>query len=409
MVNQDMDDLEGRIRDALRDPRRELAAWPDPMWRIRRAARRQRAQLLVVTTALAGGTSAIVVAAALILPAPSTKQPGVSVPACPMGTAYGGVHGRVHDHGRTVSRLSRPGALAVGPHGQLYVADDRLNEILQALPDGRFLVVAGNGKRGYSGYGGPATAASLNDPGGMTVARNGTIYFADTGNNRVRAVYPTGRIATIAGNGRYGAWVAGGTRALSAGLGGPADVTFSPGGCLYIADQATSEILRLDAAGRLVHVAGTPGAAGVEGIGGPAVRASADGPSALAFDHAGELYVAGSNTKTLLMIGARGRMRLPIGLTGFYPRGPGGLVTEPDGVVTMNGQLIQRITGRVLRTLHNLARAHLPGVRNFLPNGIAVSANGTIYLDTYAGNGYSTKTALIAIEPNGHLRVLWRS
>src|SRR5262245_59440019 len=89
---------------------------------------------------------------------------------------------------RVVTHLERPGALAAGPGGQLYLSDDGLNEILRVLPGGRFQVIAGNGKAGFSGDGGPAASASLNDPGGIAVARSGRLYFADTGNNRIRAV-----------------------------------------------------------------------------------------------------------------------------------------------------------------------------------------------------------------------------
>lgn len=405
-----MGDLEGRIRQALRDPRRELPAWRDPMRHIRRAARRQRARLAVLITVIAGTAVAVIVAAAATLPSSSRKPPPiVSAPTCP-GRTSAAAQTRGNDRGPIINRLVRPGALAVGPDGQLYVADDGLNQILQALPGGRFKVIAGDGKRGYSGDGGPAVSASLNDPGGMTVASNGTIYFADTGNNRVRSVLVPGQITTIAGNGRYGAWAAGGTPALTTSLGGPADVAFSPGGCLYIADEGTSEILRLDAAARLVHVAGIRGDAGLLGSGRPATRASVDGPSGLAFSRAGALYIAGFNTKTLLMITAGGRMRLPIGLTSFNPRGPGGLVTEPGGgVLAMNNQLVQRITSRGLHTLLDLSHTHPAGISGFLPNGIAAAPNGAIYLDTYAGNGFATATALVEIEPNGHLRVLWHS
>jgi hypothetical protein len=407
-VAQDVSGLEDRIRQTLHDPRRELPAWPDPMRRVRRAARRQRGRLALVSTGLAGAAAVIV---AVALPTSAGKpQRIVSAPACPALTAGLAPPAPGRDQGRIINRLVRPGALAVGPRGQLYIADDGLDQILQALPGGRFKVVAGNGTRGYSGDGGPAYRASLNDPGGVAVTGNGTIYFADTGNNRVRAVSASGRITTIAGNGRYGNWIGGGTPALKTGLGDPAAVAVSPGGCLYIADEGNSEILRLDAAGRLVHVAGVPGAGGVTGNGRPAARSTVDGPNGLAFDRAGNLYIAGFDTKALLMIAAGGRMRLPNGLTGFYPRGPGGLVTGPDGgVIAMNGQLVQRISGRGPRTILDFSRAHPAGISGFLPNGIAAAADGAIYLDTQAGNGYSTKTALIEIEPNGRQRVLWQS
>ncbi len=82
----------------------------------------------------------------------------------------------------------RPEALALAPGGDLYIADDIRNQVLERLPDGRFRVVAGNGTTGYSGDGGPATEAEIDDPGGMAVSSDGTLYFADSGNDRVRAV-----------------------------------------------------------------------------------------------------------------------------------------------------------------------------------------------------------------------------
>lgn len=107
-----------------------------------------------------------------------------------------------------------------------------LNEILQVLPGGRFAVIAGNGKADFSGDGGPAARASLNDPGGIAVARSGTLYFAEMGNNRIRAVSASGTIITVAGTGRWGGWVASGTPARRASLGDPSDVTLGPGGVL---------------------------------------------------------------------------------------------------------------------------------------------------------------------------------
>jgi len=317
--------------------------------------------------------------------------------------------GRSIPLGRAVSGLRQPSALAVGPDGQLYVADDGRNQVLQLVRGGKFRVVAGNGKRGFSGDGGRADAASLNDPGGLAVTRSGTLYIADTGNNRIRAVSPSGIISTVAGDRRRrGAWVTSGTPGPAASLLSPSDVAIGPRGALYIADTGYSEILKLAASGRLIRVAGTRRFAGVWGIGRPAAEASADGPDGLAFDRAGNLYIAGFNTKTLLEITSGGIMRLPDGKDGFYPRGPGGLAPAPNGsVLAMNGQQIDKITSRGLRILYTLP-AHPPiGINGFAPDGIAVAANGTIYLDTYRGNGFAGKTALIAIEPTGKVRVIW--
>lgn len=407
-MDQHTSELEDRIRRALRDPRRDLPAWPDPMRRVRRSARHQRARLALVTAALAGATALIVLVAAGWLHATVRRPQHVTAGLmCPPAAAPGPAPGQ--RSAATGTRLARPGALAVGPRGQVYVADDGLNQILQVLPGGQFKVIAGNGRRGYSGDGGPAIAAALNFPGGMAVTRGGTIYFADTGNNRVRAIWPSGTITTVAGTGQFGAWTAGGSAARYTSLAGPAAVAVSPGGCLYIADEGNSEILRLGRSGRLARVAGTRGAGGVTGIGRLAANASADGPDGLAFDRAGDLYIAGRNTKKLLMITAGGRMRLPIGQTGFYPHGMGGLAAGPAGVIAMNGQRVQEITHRGLRTLLDFSHDRPAGIRGFLPNGIAMGPGGVIYLDTYAGNGYSAKTALIAVRPGGQVRVLWQS
>jgi sugar lactone lactonase YvrE len=404
------ENLENRIRQALTDPCRELPAWPDPMRRVRRSARRQRARLAGGSAVLAGVVAVVVAVAAVSLPRSARPRPGSAAPGCPGIVADAAAVLPQELGGRIVTHLVQPGALAVGPAGQLYVADSGRNEILQALPGGRFQVIAGDGKAGFSGDGGPATTAAIDDPGGMTVTRTGTIYFADTGNNRIRAISPSGIISTVAGDGRYGGWAAGGTPAGRTALASPADVAIGPDGCLYIADEGNSEIFRLDAAGRLVRVAGTPGAEGVAGIGGRAVDASPDGPDGLAFDQAGNLYVAGFTTKNLLMITASGRMLLPVGQAGFYPHGPGGLVYLPgQGVIGMNEQTVQRITAHGLHTMFNLAGDRVHGVGAFLPDGIAVAATGTIYADTFAGNGYASRTALIAIRPGGHISVLWKS
>jgi len=311
---------------------------------------------------------------------------------------------------RVVTSLERPGSLAVGPGGQLYIADDARNQILMALPGGGFRVVAGNGKAGFSGDGGPATLAALNDPGGMAVTRSGTLYVADTGNNRIRAISPSGIISTVAGNGRYGNWVTSGTPALRASLGGPADVAFAPDGALYIADAGVSEILELTPAGRLLVVAGIPTEAGLPTAGLQATQTPADGPDGLAFDRAGNLYVAGENTKALFMISPGGRVSLPIGSDGFYPRGNGGLVTAPDGtVLAMNAQQVERITPHGAQVLYNLPAYQHLGVTGFLPDGIAVAPDRDIFLDTWYGNGWADKTALIEIRTTGTASVIWEN
>ncbi|HTW07436.1 MAG TPA: hypothetical protein VME46_08000 [Acidimicrobiales bacterium] len=99
-----------------------------------------------------------------------------------------------------------PQALATGPDGCLYIVDTGRDEVLQRLPDGGFVVVAGDGKRGFSGYGGPAVDARLTLDGdsGIAIGANGTVYIAGSGNDRARGVLPNGTIETVAGGGQVG-------------------------------------------------------------------------------------------------------------------------------------------------------------------------------------------------------------
>ena len=95
-------------------------------------------------------------------------------------------------------------------------------------------MVAGNGKRGLSGDGGPALTAELNYPGGIAFGGDGDLYIVDEANHRVRRVAPDGAITTVVGAaGRWEAPVANGTPALRARLLSPEDVTFGPGGALH--------------------------------------------------------------------------------------------------------------------------------------------------------------------------------
>ncbi|HET6873642.1 MAG TPA: hypothetical protein VFH70_02625 [Acidimicrobiales bacterium] len=309
---------------------------------------------------------------------------------------------------------SRPEAMAVGPGGNLYVADPGRNQILEFLPGGHFVVVAGTGRRGALGDGGPALDASLSDPSGMAFSSSGTLYFADQGNRRVRAVSTDGTIDTVAGGGTEGSagFVAAGTPAGQASF-SPADVAFGPGGRLYIATG--EQVLRLEANRTLTVVAGSPAAhQGLDGVGGPATAGSADGANGIAFDSAGNLYISGFNTKSLIMVTPGGTLTLPPGIGGIYPRGDGGLATMPDGsVVAMDTQRVLTVTptgpGGNASFQISFESGTFDGISGFSPNGIAVGRDGTVYLDTYKGNGYADRSAISAITPQYSTRLLWQT
>jgi len=177
---------------------------------------------------------------------------------------------------------------------------------------------------------------------------------------------------------------------------------------MYIA--ADPEVLQLNTNGTFTRILGTASNhQGVYGIGGRAIDGSADGPNGLAFDAAGDLYVFGSNTKDTLMVDPHGTLRLAN--AEIYPRGPGGFVTAPDGTaIAMDELSIVRLTPHGAQTLVSLPttyKATFNGIHGFSPNGIAVGADGTIYIDTFYGNGYTDRSAIAKISPKRHSSLLW--
>jgi len=359
---------------------------------IREARRRQRRRVLVI----AGVIVVLCLVAAIVgltgrgaTPRHPSARPARTHKLTPVGPTTTGVVPQ------------RPSSLAIGPNKNLYIADDIRNQVLERLPDGTFEPVAGNGTVGFSGDGGAATSAQLNYPSGITFGPDGTLYIADFGNGRIRAVSSAGIITTIAGNGGQGGWVTDGTPALQASL-RPNAMAFGPQALLYVADDR--EVLRLEPNGTFTRVLGenTNEYEGVYGIGGPARSASADGANGVAIDTFGNIYVSGSNTKAALMVDPQGTVHL---LGDLYPRGPSGLVTAPDGsVVAMDELAVVGLSPQGIKTLVSFPttdKVSYLGISGFSPNGIAVAPGGTLYLDTFSGNGFADKSALIMIPPRG--------
>jgi hypothetical protein len=370
--------------------------------RLERARHRRRTRRRVY---LAGAVAVAVVAAGLALNlGPETRSQRVRL--LPANVPSPSVTPGPASPSRSAGP-DRPGSLAVSPNGNVFIADGVRHQILERLADGTFVVAAGIGHAGFSGDGGPAARAALNSPAGMTFGPDGTLYVADSGNNRIRKISSGGVISTVAGNGNAD-WVPNGTPPLQAALGEPNDVVMGPGGALYIAAGGSNEILRLGpSGGGLTIVAGNKSHGGSYGIGGPAATASPDQPSGLAFDAGGNLYVFGFGDKSLLVVTPTGTLTQPVP-QGFYPRGDGGLRSAPDGsAIAMNGESIVRLGPTGTRTIVDFTTHPVGGVSHFQPNGIAVGQGGELYTDTFEGNGYADKSALVKIDASGQQTVLW--
>ena len=313
-----------------------------------------------------------------------------------------------------VVALKTPGALAVSSKGTLYVVDAGRDQILRRLPDGQFQVVAGSGRRGLSGDGQPAIDAEISVRywGGMAVASNGTIYFTDEGNGRVREILPSGVIETVAGGGRT-TLATTSAPALRANFGDQLDsVAMGPRGQLYIGGNGVYRLAK----GVLHWVVGSnaPGLnKGFKGFGSsPVVQKDFAPAQTLASDGHGDLLVGGGGTWGLYERTAGGAFRFI-----QEDRAPGGyysaMAVAPDGSVVLAGGA------------HGLARFHPSGLITAIPasglstmlapshftvgEGVAVAPNGSIYLDADAGNGFTNVSAIVQVTSAGHAVLVWKS
>jgi len=152
--------------------------------------------------------------------------------------------------------------------------------------------IAGTGEKGYSGDGGPATAAKLNNTFGVVVGPDGDIYFCDTGNHAVRKISrKSGKITTVVGTGEKG-YTGDGGPGTEAKCFEPYEVRFHPDGDLYWVEMQNHIVRRLDARTNTVHTVGGTGEKGFSGDDGPAIEAKLHRPHSIQFDAAGEnLYI----------------------------------------------------------------------------------------------------------------------
>jgi sugar lactone lactonase YvrE len=137
--------------------------------------------------------------------------------------------------------LHSPNGVAVDTIGNIYIADTNNSRIRIVYTNETINTIAGNGTRGFGGDGGYATSASLHYPYGVALDTIGNVYIADNANHRIRIVYPSGTIDTVAGDGIQGFGVDGGA-ATSESLNHPSGVAVDTIGNVYIADTWNSEI-----------------------------------------------------------------------------------------------------------------------------------------------------------------------
>lgn len=186
--------------------------------------------------------------------------------------------------------LRLPMGLAVDAGGVTYVADTFNHRIIRVDPGGAGVMIAGDGTSGSSGDGGPASGARLSFPQGLVLGDDGSLYVADTGNHRVRRIWPSGQISTHAGDGRPH-YEGDGGPATQASLYLPTSLAFDSAGNLFVSDTFGYRIRRVDRTGTIITVAGM-GVPGSSGDSGPARDAKLDLPFGIATDRFNNLFIA---------------------------------------------------------------------------------------------------------------------
>jgi uncharacterized protein (TIGR03437 family) len=199
------------------------------------------------------------------------------------------------DGGQAASAgVASPSGLAVDSSGNLYIADFGNNRVRKVNTAGVISTYAGGAPvPGFSGDGGKAVGAGLFGPGGLAIDAVGNLYIADIANNRIRKVDAAGNISTVAGNGTKGFSGDGGpaTSAMLNLFSVHVGLAVDGAGNLYIPDVANHRVRKVDSSGTITTVVGT-GIASFSGDNGPPASAGLNNPNDVSFDGSGNLYIA---------------------------------------------------------------------------------------------------------------------
>jgi uncharacterized protein (TIGR03437 family) len=229
-------------------------------------------------------------------------------PAYVFSTVAGNsVPGFAGDGAAAVSaELNSPTAIALDAAHTLTIADELNHRIRQVANQTQFISTpVGNGTAGYSGDKNGGTAAELNSPMGVAISPSGVFYISDSANSVIRQVTAADVITTVVGYNALGAGYSGDNGVPTAAqLSSPTALALDSAGNLYIADTGNNRIRKVNfTANTIVTVAGS-GTLGFSGDGFPAINAELNAPRGIAFDAAGNLYIADSGNHRIRMVSA---------------------------------------------------------------------------------------------------------
>ena len=299
----------------------------------------------------------------------------------------------------TNAMMNGPYGVAMDATGNLYIADFDNNVVRKVTTNGIITTVAGDGTQGFSGNGGAATNASLNNPYGVAVDAIGNLYIADPGNDVIRMVATNGIISTVAGNGITG-YTGDGGQATNARLNFPFGVAVDAIGNLFIADSDNDVVRKVTTAGIISTVAGV-GSYGYSGNGGPATSAKLSEPLGVAVDALGNLFIADYNNDVIRKVNTNGIISTVAGNGTAGYTGDGGPATNVEldfhfGVaVDPTGNLFISDSGNDV-------------VRKVATNGIITTLAGDGIAGYSGDGGASTNAKLnyplgVAVDANGNL------
>jgi hypothetical protein len=249
-----------------------------------------------------------------------------------------------------VAKLNNPTSVALDAAGNLYVADANNSRIREIDTNGIIHTVAGSSSTAYSGDGGPATTAGLNDPVHVAVDSSGNLWIADEYHYRIREVTTNGIINTVAGTNVTG-FAGDGGPATSAKFSNPASVAANPIGGIFIADTGNNRIREIIPNGFISTVAGT-NTISFTGDGGPATRAGLNSPADVAADTTGNLFVADYNHFRIRRVDVNGVITTVAG-------NGSGTYSGDNGAATNAGMYVNGVTADPFwQPVHRGLRAH---------------------------------------------------
>lgn len=267
------------------------------------------------------------------------------------------------------------------------------------------ITIAGTGVAGFSGDGGAGTKAQVNNPYGLVIGPDGALYFCEIGNHRVRRLdLKTNLISTVAGSGQKG-YAGDGGPAVAATMNEPYEVRFDRSGNMFFAEMQNHVVRRVDAATHTITTVAGTGVAGFSGDGGPAVKAQLRQPHSIAFDPQGRLLICDIGNHRIRRVdlqsgtietwaGTGERKPTPDGasIAGTPLNGPRAITVDPEGnlyLVLREGNSVYRMDPKAGKIFHVAGTgetgydgdggpaklARLSG-----PKGVAWAPGGTLFL-----------------------------